>query len=210
LKNTKIIIVEADDGFAAYQKAKEIVPDLVIADIRMPKYDGFQLLEKLKSDKKLKHIPVIAYSASVLKAQKERIHKSEFSGLLIKPVSITELYLTLMNILPYTLLRKDEDDTKDPDVIISGDIIQPDELIHCLETTFNERWKTFAVTQPLNEIHEFATDLYNLGSEHNSHIVVSYGQELIDAADTFNIDTLLKLILKYKSIIENLKNSTKK
>ncbi len=44
---------------------------------------------------------MIAYSASVMKAQKDRIRKSEFAGLLIKPVQVTELYLELMNNLPY-------------------------------------------------------------------------------------------------------------
>jgi len=67
--------------------------------------DGFELLEKLKGDVNLKQIPVIAYSASVLRAQKERIHNSEFAGLLIKPVNITQLYLALMNILPYKELK---------------------------------------------------------------------------------------------------------
>jgi CheY-like chemotaxis protein len=37
----------------------------------MPKLNGFELLDKLKQDKKLKHIPVIAYSASVMRDQKE-------------------------------------------------------------------------------------------------------------------------------------------
>ncbi len=62
---------------------------------------GFEFLSAIKSNRKMKHIPVIAYSASVMKEQKEKIHKSEFAGLLIKPVSITDLYLELINILPY-------------------------------------------------------------------------------------------------------------
>ena len=122
LKNTKLKIVEAEDGIAAYKLAKEIVPDLIIADIRMPKMDGFQLLNKIKTDKKLKHIPVIAYSASVLKSQKERIHKSEFVGLLIKPVKVTELYLALMNILQYKSTRKAEHDKPLPEVDLIGEI----------------------------------------------------------------------------------------
>jgi CheY-like chemotaxis protein len=71
LKNTNITIAEAEDGQIAYLLAKKIIPDLIIADIRMPKLNGFELLDKLKQDKKLKHIPVIAYSASVMRDQKE-------------------------------------------------------------------------------------------------------------------------------------------
>jgi len=60
LKNTRLKIVEANDGIAGYSLAKKIVPDLIISDIRMPKMDGFEFLKKVKADKKLKHIPVIA------------------------------------------------------------------------------------------------------------------------------------------------------
>ncbi|HBH83848.1 MAG TPA: hypothetical protein DDY34_08590 [Bacteroidales bacterium] len=207
LKNTQLKIIEAEDGFIGFKTAKELIPDLIIADIRMPKMDGFQLLSKLKSDKKLKHIPVIAYSASVLKDRKERIHNSKFSGLLIKPVNITELYLTLMNILPYSTTTKEDSNNLMTDTLVTGEIENLSDLILSLETVYHERWKTFAVTQPINEIHEFASALFQLGLKHNSQIIAAYGKELIDAADSFDIDTLLKLILKYKSIVGNLKNS---
>jgi hypothetical protein len=91
------------------------------------------------------------------------------------------------------------------DVLVSGEIENMPDLIHLLETIYLERWKTFEVTQPINEIHEFATDLLQLGLKHNSQIIATYGKELINAADSFNIDALLKLILKYKTTIESLK-----
>ena len=106
LKNTGITVLEAEEGFKALELAIKVVPDLIISDIRMPNMDGFELLIKLKTNKKLKNIPVLAYSASVLKDQKERIHQSRFDGLLTKPVNITELYLELMNHLPYKEVKK--------------------------------------------------------------------------------------------------------
>jgi polar amino acid transport system substrate-binding protein/two-component system sensor histidine kinase EvgS len=209
LKNTNLEIVEAEDGLEAYKLAKEIVPDLIIADIRMPKMDGFQLLNKLKSDKKLKHIPAIAYSASVLKSQKERIHKSEFAGLLIKPVKVTELYIELMNFLPFKSTREDEPDKPISEVDLIREITDLPGLIQSLETNFYATWKTFAVTQPIREIREFGKNLSQLGLDHNSSIITVYGKDLISAADIFNIEAILKLISKYPGIIENLKDSTK-
>jgi len=207
LKNTNLKIVEAEDGVAAYKLAKEIVPDLIIADIRMPKMDGFQLLNKIKSNKKLKHIPVIAYSASVLRAQKERIHKSEFVGLLIKPVKVTELYLALMNILQYKSTRKAEHDKPLSEVDSIGEITGLPGLIQSLETGFYATWKTFNVRQPIGEIRDFGKNLIQLGLDHNSSIITGYGKDLISAADSFNIEAILKLIGKYTGIIESLKNS---
>jgi CheY-like chemotaxis protein len=209
LKNTKLKIFEAEDGFAAYQLAREIVPDLIIADLRMPKLDGFQLLDKIMADKKLKNVPVIAYSASVLKAQKERIHNSDFAGLLIKPVKVTELYLALMNILPYKSTRETESDMPHSEVDLFEEITDMPGLIQSLETTFYNTWKTFAETQPIKEIREFGKNLSQLGLDHNSNIITSYGKDMINAADSFNIGAILKLIGKYRGIIGSLKESTK-
>ena len=209
LKNTKLKIFEAEDGFAAYQLAREIVPDLIIADLRMPKLDGFQLLDKIMADKKLKNVPVIAYSASVLKAQKERIHNSDFAGLLIKPVKVTELYLALMNILPYKSTRETESDMPHSEVDLFEEITDMPGLIQSLETIFYNTWKTFAETQPIKEIREFGKNLSQLGLDHNSNIITSYGKDMINAADSFNIGAILKLIGKYRGIIGSLKESTK-
>ena len=209
LKNTKLKIFEAEDGFAAYQLAREIVPDLIIADLRMPKLDGFQLLDKIMADKKLKNVPVIAYSASVLKAQKERIRNSDFAGLLIKPVKITELYIALMNILPYKSTRETESDMPHSEVDLFEEITDMPGLIQSLETTFYNTWKTFAETQPIKEIREFGKNLSQLGLDHNSNIITSYGKDMINAADSFNIGAILKLTGKYRGIIGSLKESTK-
>ena len=210
LKNTSLKIFEAEDGIAALEVAKNIIPDLIIADIRMPKMDGFQLLKKIKADVKINHIPVIAYSASVLKAQKERIHKSEFAGLLIKPVKVSELYLELMNILPFRSTRAAESEKSISEVDLIGEIKDLPALINSLETNLYATWKTFAITQPIGEIRDFGSNLAQLGNDHDSSIIKDYGRELIIAADSYNIEAILKLIGKYSGIIENLKESSKK
>jgi PAS domain S-box-containing protein len=210
LKNSGLKIVEAEDGYNAYKIAKEIVPDLIIADIRMPKMDGFQLLNKIKAGKKLRHIPVIAYSASVIKAQKERIHNSEFASLLIKPVKVTELYLELMNILPYKSTKKTELVNQILEVDSDSKVIDLPGLIHSLSTDLNAIWKTFTVTQPIGGIRDFGTNLVQLGTDHNSRFIKDYGKQLINAADSYNIEAILKLIGNYSGIIEIIKDSNLK
>jgi signal transduction histidine kinase/FixJ family two-component response regulator len=205
LRNTRLTIIEAEDGNDALSKAKKALPDLILSDIRMPKMDGFGLLNKLKTNKKLKHIPVIAYSASVLKDQKERIHKSKFAGLLIKPVKVTELYLELMNFLKYTTTTNAGTDKLQTDIGLTGELNDLNGLILSLETDFYERWKTFSVRQPISEIRNFGKDLIQLGSYHNSIVITGFGKELEQAADSFNIDAILKLLGKYKSIVERIK-----
>ncbi len=207
LSKTNIKIVEAEDGLKAFNLAKKIVPDLVITDIRMPILDGFSLLNKLKSVDALKHIPVIAYSASVMKAQRDRIRESEFTGLLIKPVQVMELYIELMNNLPYKSSKANKREQSIPESNLSEKISDLPGLIHSLDNRFKEIWMTFGIRQPIDEISDFGNQLERLGKDHNSSIVIKYGEELVCAADSFNIEAILNLIRKFPEIIELLKGT---
>lgn len=48
----------AADGLEGYEKAKTFQPDLILLDIMMPRMNGLQTLEKLKSDPETKDYPV--------------------------------------------------------------------------------------------------------------------------------------------------------
>jgi CheY-like chemotaxis protein len=209
LKNANIKIVEAGDGQQAFSLAKKIVPDLIITDIRMPILDGFGLLKKLKEDDLLKHIPVIAYSASVMKAQKDRIRESEFTGLLIKPVQVTELYLELMNNLPYKSTKAKGQEKTLPGISLTEEISDLPGLIHSLDTNIKDIWLTFQNRQPIDEILDFGDQLKKLGNDHNAVVIKEYGEELISATESFNIEAIMNLIRKYPGFIDLLKYATK-
>ncbi len=205
LKKTNIKVIEADNGQKAFDLAKKIVPDLVITDIRMPVLDGFSLLEKLKNDDILKRIPVIAYSASVMKAQRDRIRESEFSGLLIKPVKVTELFSELMNNLPYKSIKATGSGKTVSETDLIKGISDLPGLINSLETNFTDILKTFETRQPIGEIKAFGNHLSELGKTHNADIISEYGIDLISSANSFNIEVILNLIRKFPGIVESLK-----
>lgn len=54
----------ASDGLTALQLAERGRHDLIITDILMPRMDGFQLCRELKKDERLRHIPLIFYTAT--------------------------------------------------------------------------------------------------------------------------------------------------
>jgi len=56
-------VLTARNGIDGFESAKKEIPDLIISDIMMPGYDGYELKEKIDSNKKTKSIPFIFLTA---------------------------------------------------------------------------------------------------------------------------------------------------
>ena len=63
-------VIEAGDGELGVNRAFETIPDLVISDVMMPKMNGYQVYQTLKTDERTSYIPVILVTA---KAKAEKI-----------------------------------------------------------------------------------------------------------------------------------------
>ncbi|MEO6521346.1 MAG: response regulator [Mucilaginibacter sp.] len=53
----------AADGLEGLEMVKLLMPDIVLSDVMMPKMDGIELIDKLKNDVNVSHIPVVLMSA---------------------------------------------------------------------------------------------------------------------------------------------------
>ncbi len=56
-------VFEARDGLQGLEQAREIKPDLVIADVMMPRMDGFTLTREIRSDEAINDIPIVLLTA---------------------------------------------------------------------------------------------------------------------------------------------------
>jgi signal transduction histidine kinase/CheY-like chemotaxis protein len=92
-------IVEADDGRSGIEQAREHRPDLILMDIAMPVMDGIQALKEIRRDPALRHIPVIAVTASAMKGDQETILAHGFDGYLSKQIDAALLIKTLTEAL---------------------------------------------------------------------------------------------------------------
>jgi CheY-like chemotaxis protein len=55
-------VTMAKDGEEGLQLATDVKPDIIFLDIRLPKMDGFAVLERLRGNEQTRHIPVVILS----------------------------------------------------------------------------------------------------------------------------------------------------
>lgn len=84
-------VVEAEDGLQGYEMIRDLKPPLVLLDISLPTMDGIQIIGRLKLDEELRHIPVIALTASAMRGDREKFLNAGCDDYLSKPVNAQEL-----------------------------------------------------------------------------------------------------------------------
>jgi len=106
-------VIEVTNGRDALEIVKEENIDLILLDIVMPDMDGFEVCQKLKSDKKTKNIPVIFITA---KTDEEAIEKAYDTGgmdYITKPFKPKELLARVNTQLQIQKLISDLEDSKE-------------------------------------------------------------------------------------------------
>jgi CheY-like chemotaxis protein len=79
-------VVEAQDGRTGVEQAHTHRPDVILMDISLPVMDGLEALAAIRADESLRHIPLIAVTASAMKGDRETILSHGFDGYISKPL----------------------------------------------------------------------------------------------------------------------------
>ncbi len=99
-------VVTAADGESALQSAREHPPDLVLADVMMPRLDGFRLLKELRRDVALNSTPVILISARAGEESRIEGLQAGADDYLVKPFSARELLARIASHLAMARIRR--------------------------------------------------------------------------------------------------------
>ncbi|MFD3803075.1 response regulator [Streptomyces sp. NPDC058611] len=73
-------------------------PDLILLDLNLPKYDGRQVLEQIKTDPELSHIPVVVLTTSAAEEDILRSYKLHANAYVTKPVDLDQFIRAIQQI----------------------------------------------------------------------------------------------------------------
>ena len=87
----QITLRMASDGASGVAMAAERVPQLVLLDIQLPDFDGFEVLRRLRLLPGMAAVPVLAVSANALPTDLQQARSAGFDGYLTKPLDFADL-----------------------------------------------------------------------------------------------------------------------
>jgi len=99
LERSGYTVIKARDGQEAIEAARKQVPDLAVLDVRMPKYDGYEVTRALRADEATKRVPVILLTAKVQDGDVQRGFDAGADDYVRKPFSPQELRSRVQAIL---------------------------------------------------------------------------------------------------------------
>jgi signal transduction histidine kinase/CheY-like chemotaxis protein len=197
-------LVFGSSGADAVAKSREIKPDLLLLDIRMPGMDGFAAVEEIRRIPGREFMPVIAVTASRL-GHEDASLKEKFSGHLHKPFSKAELFAELADFLP----RNDKPESarsSAPTIPPFRDTLAPapKELVARLRHLVIEPWPSVRDSVAIKETRIFAQNLEELARRWPCPSLTGYAQKLLRDTENYDAAGLEKDLGEFATLVEQL------
>lgn len=100
LGRTSYQLVEAVDGESGVALAQQLVPQLILMDVQLPKMSGLDATRVLKADPRTSDIPIIVITSFALSGDREKAAVAGADNYLAKPYSPRELLALVRQYLP--------------------------------------------------------------------------------------------------------------
>lgn len=99
VKKLEYEVVTATNGQEALDLIQKEEPDLILLDIELPVMNGYEVCQRVKTNEKLKHIPIIFLTASIASKIAEKVKEFNADDYLIKPFDSEELLKKIKNFI---------------------------------------------------------------------------------------------------------------
>jgi signal transduction histidine kinase/CheY-like chemotaxis protein len=196
-------LVFGSSGGEAVTKARELKPDILLLDVRMPGMGGYEALEQIRKIPGLEFLPIIAVTASNLLSEDSKL-KERFSGFVRKPFSQRELFSELADFLPRHSKPAASTQPADASTVLAP---AAKELVSELRQLLVEPWPSIRDAVAVNESKVFARKLEELGQRWQCQPLVNYAQKLIHDAENYAVTDLEKHLGEFGLLVEQLDSS---
>lgn len=193
----------AVDGEEAFLKAKTHKPDLVLLDVMMPKSDGYQTCQRIRSDDGIKDIPIIFVTALDDRDSRIRGFEAGANDYISKPIDRSELLARSRNLIKlheYKHLLENRETT----ATTEGDDIHQKPAVNTIDklpgkigikanTLFSEYARVVTGNQPRTGFKEFfyqqSGKIIGLFMQETggSHVLSFFQDALLTKDDQFHI-----------------------
>jgi chemosensory pili system protein ChpA (sensor histidine kinase/response regulator) len=93
-------VLQAKDGIDALDQLREHVPDLMLVDIEMPRMDGYELTQRIRSDARLKNVPIIMITSRAGDKHRDKAFALGVNLYMTKPYQEEDLVSKINSLLP--------------------------------------------------------------------------------------------------------------
>ncbi len=95
---------DGEEALNYFSNQDSTIPKVILLDIKMPKVNGFEVLEQLKSDSRTKDIPVVMYSSSVEESDIKKAYALGANSYLKKPETLNDMKDLFKQIFQYWVM----------------------------------------------------------------------------------------------------------
>ena len=107
-------VAEAGNGVEAVEKATELLPDIVLMDLALPRMDGWEATRRLKGDPRTRHIPVVALTGHALAGHADGAREAGCDSFVTKPCLPDALVAEIRRLLDQPRSNDDNDEDRQP------------------------------------------------------------------------------------------------
>jgi CheY-like chemotaxis protein len=105
-------VAEAGNGIEAIEKTIELLPDIVLMDLALPRMDGWEATRRLKNDERTRHILIVALTGHALAGHAEGARDAGCDAFVTKPCLPDALVAEINRLLDAH--RANAENVKDP------------------------------------------------------------------------------------------------
>lgn len=199
--HTKLNFYEASNGKEAIEMAKELKPDLILMDLKMPIMNGLDATKIIKNDEKLNKIPIIAVTAS--SRAEENKNTQLFDSYLTKPIDCALLLKELSKFLAHKKIKK-ESKGKHKKILLEEkkeiENLFKNNKDEELKTSWQKALKGFSFEDTL----EFVELLSTFAITHKEELLKDFANELKENVENFDITNMEKNMEKITLVLKKV------